>query len=130
MFPSELLDHTLWWDGPIWLHQDPSQWPKQFNLPPPETEDEERELSLHAVLSNDYSTFTRLKRVVSWNFRFIGNCRKLGMEPSHHTYLTTQDLCHAEKYCYSIVQQVHFKEETTAIKSVSGQSTSFTATND
>ena len=127
MFPSELLEHTLWWNGPIWLHQDPSQWPKQLNLPPPETEDEERELSLHAVLSpplfmlniNDYSTFTRLKCVI---FRFISNCRssKLGTEPSHHTYFTTQELCLAEKYCYSIVQQVHFKEEITAAKSTSG----------
>ncbi len=29
LFPSELLDHALWWDGPRWLHLEPSNWPKQ-----------------------------------------------------------------------------------------------------
>ena len=32
MFPSELLIHDLWWDGPSWLKSEPSQWPKK-NLP-------------------------------------------------------------------------------------------------
>ena len=90
MFPSELLDHTLWWNGPTWLLFDSSQWPKQFNASasPPESTGEERELSLHTVLNstshvlnvNDYSSFMRLKRVTAWIIRFIHNCRncKLG----------------------------------------------------
>ena len=116
MFPSELLDHTL----VEWTYLAPSRlftMTQTVQSSSPETEDEERELSLHAVLSpplsilniNDYSTFTRLKRVISWIFRFISNCCscKLGTEPSHHTYLTTQEFGYADKYCYSIAQQVH-----------------------
>ena len=127
MFPSELLDHALWWNGPAWLHQDPSQWPKQLNLPPPESKDEEKELSLHTVLNpltsvlnvNDYSSFTRLKRVTSWILRFTCNChsRKLGAEPGRHPYLTTQELRNAEAYWYTFAQQDYFKQEIDAIKS-------------
>ena len=52
MFLSELLDHTLCWNAPNWLHYDSSQWPKQFNLPPSESTSEEKELSLHTVLNS------------------------------------------------------------------------------
>ena len=91
LFPSELLDHPLWWNGPNWLHQDVSHWPRQLNITSPIISEEERELSLHTVTSTsspalrieDYSSFTRLKRVTSWIFRFIHNChsRKHHIEP-------------------------------------------------
>ena len=29
LFPSELLDHKLWWNGPTWLKSSPSDWPRQ-----------------------------------------------------------------------------------------------------
>jgi hypothetical protein len=32
MYPSEFLEHDLWWKGPSWLHYNPSHWPKQFPL--------------------------------------------------------------------------------------------------
>ena len=77
LFPSELLDHPLWWNGPTWLHQDTSQWPQQSTITPSDNTDEERELSLHVITSTsspvikieDYSSFTRLKRVMSWILR-------------------------------------------------------------
>lgn len=27
LFPSELLEHALWWNGPTWLLEDQSAWP-------------------------------------------------------------------------------------------------------
>lgn len=43
LFPSELLNHNLWWEGPIWLRLSPDYWPQQSILPPSNnTEQEER----------------------------------------------------------------------------------------
>ena len=33
LFPSELLDHGLWWNGPDWLRLPSSDWPTQSSLP-------------------------------------------------------------------------------------------------
>ena len=86
LFPSELLDHTLWWNGPTWLGQSPDNWPQQSILPPNgEAKDEERDDScaLHtcvraekeSLISEDrYSRFTRLKRISAWVLRFRSNC--------------------------------------------------------
>lgn len=129
LFPSELLEHPLWWNGPNWLHQNSSQWPKQFSITTPSDTDEERALSFLTTTTSlspvlnlvDFSSFTRLKRVTSWVFRFIHNCRshKLQTEPIHEMYLTTGELHKAEVHWYLNAQLAHFSEEFAAIKSKS-----------
>ena len=32
LFPSELLKHDLWWNGPPWLNLPPASWPRQMSL--------------------------------------------------------------------------------------------------
>ena len=77
LFPSELLNHELWWSGPEWLYLPSSDWPKQPSGQKSESCDEE--ISLHVathlkVPMDRYSSFTRLKRVTAWMFRFINHC--------------------------------------------------------
>ena len=46
LFPSELVDHTLWWNGLIWLGLHPDNWSLQSTLSPSEdAKDEESEVS-------------------------------------------------------------------------------------
>ena len=42
LFPSELLEHPLWRNGPDWLKLTPEDWPKQSQLPQVEDADEKR----------------------------------------------------------------------------------------
>ena len=30
--PTQLIEHSLWWNGPPWLHQEPPTWPTQPTL--------------------------------------------------------------------------------------------------
>ncbi len=46
LYPSELLQHSLWWDGPRWLEQSSSDWPIQGSLQPNASTDEEKEIVL------------------------------------------------------------------------------------
>ena len=47
LFPSELLDHGLWWNGPDWLRLPSSDWPTQSSLPSEFLAEEERGICLY-----------------------------------------------------------------------------------
>ena len=83
LFPSELLEHHLWWSGPEWLRSMPTCWPEQLNIPPNEISEEKNEICLHTTIAprtsiiqiERFSSFDRLIRVTAWSMRFLHNCR-------------------------------------------------------
>ena len=53
LFPSELIDHSLWWNGPEWLKLPSSSWPDQMQVPGSFTiPDEEKEVNSKACGSS------------------------------------------------------------------------------
>ena len=84
LFPSELLEHDLWWNGPEWLYLAPDEWPKQSRPIVSRVSEEEREICLVTIIVprktavldiGKYSSFTKLKRIKAWLLRFVHNCR-------------------------------------------------------
>ena len=79
IFPSELVNHTLRWNGPNWLRLHLDRWPRQASLSPndyKEAKNEEKgescamQTCLEAengslVPLDRYSSFTRLKRITA-----------------------------------------------------------------
>ena len=86
LFPSELIEHKLWWDGPEWLCSAPTNWPTNWPKQSPistteETEEERKICSLATTIvkspvlpMDHYSSFTKLKCVTVWILRFASNC--------------------------------------------------------
>ena len=79
LYPSELLNHSLWWNGPDWLIGPPSIWPGKSSLPPNQQDVDEKEVSLH-VLDQDltpviavdrFSSFDQLKHITAWTMRLF-----------------------------------------------------------
>ena len=51
LFPSELIVHDLWWEGPDWLKLPSVCWPNQSQIPDAESvPEEEKEVCLATVV--------------------------------------------------------------------------------
>ena len=83
LLPTELVEHSLWWNGLPWIRLAPYNWPSQSNIPTDLVPEEEREIFLVTTVQasqpiiplNQYSSFTHLQRVTAWVLRFIHKCR-------------------------------------------------------
>ena len=83
ILPSEIVEHDLWWNGPLWLRCESACWPKwrpnSLELPT----EEEKEICLESVsipgepviLFDRYSSLSRILRIVACILHFVNNCR-------------------------------------------------------
>ena len=94
LFPSELTEHRLWWNGPEWLQLPSDQWPSQTVVTHAGMPTEERDLC-HTIASSaiiplqQISSFTRLKHVTAWVLHFINNCRQPKTKRPSYLYLSS-----------------------------------------
>ncbi len=124
LYPSELLNHSLWWNGPTWLKESPSHWPEKPPLSPNQQEIDEREMSLHVLAQtllpiipiNQFSNFVTLKRITAWILRFIRNCLHKNSSERNKAHLTTSELQAAENYWIKVIQSTHFESDLTSLQ--------------
>ncbi len=131
LYPSELLNHSLWWKGPDWLKSPKSKWP--VLVPPPnDPSDEQSELCLVTTTSlkdpiiplTHYSSFPRFQRVTDWIMRFAHNCRAGKNSTNRNSFLTAVELSRAENYWLRISQMSHFPQEISVLRTKGNLSTS------
>ena len=106
MFPSELLLHDLWWNGPSWLKLQPFMWPKDNSPIDQGNEELDTVTSTLAMIEEPlipvdrFSSFTFYKQVTAWVIQFVENCKAMEIRKSHtmNGPLTISELCRASNY--------------------------------
>ena len=111
--PTTLSTSTLWWKGPQWLTQRPSNWPRTVVTTPTDNL-EVRTVHLACLkpsedITQRFSKLNRLIRVIAYCKRFISNCRN-SKANRQSTTLSTQELDQALTCCVKTVQVSYAQE--------------------
>lgn len=123
--PLEVLESTMWFQGPDWLKDDQWRWPfkeaKIENLP------EVRKIGTQAfsiaVRQNvseffeRFSSFLRIKRVTAYIFRFIKNCRQKDKSNITVGSLTVQEISLAQRVLIKMSQEQSFPFDMSSLNS-------------
>jgi len=125
---SMLSSHDLWWNGPPWLKDSSTTWPRRD----PEMSDEQtakvistearKVIVHHADCTNEwklpkrYSSWTRLVRVTAYVLRFIKNSqRERNSQPRKRLPIEVSELREAIHRWFRLVQKVHFSKKWSAL---------------
>ena len=122
VYPSELRNNNVWWQGPQWLLEDQKRWQmKPTIIDAPVSLEEYLEdptpgmvTSLEPSLCDKISSFTRLKRVTAWMLRFVHNSRNVDNKIS--SSLSTKEIQRAEQIWIRRSQSDCFTPEITKLK--------------
>ena len=114
--PQHLINFELWWKGPTWLLQPPSLWPARLDWRNQKSLAETKPMVLITAPSlqdftEDFSNYSRLKRVIAWCLCFILNCRSSFETRLHLSKLSLSELQIAENRLVKLSQERSFKAE-------------------
>ncbi|UYV74036.1 hypothetical protein LAZ67_11001902 [Cordylochernes scorpioides] len=116
---SELVNHSLWWNGPDWLSNSSLQDPLPITYELPKEVCHEKRKTVPIVhfttcpildLNFKFSTFRKLSRVTAWLLRFIHNARH-SSDKIKHTELSSNELDNSIRTLIQIIQSSEFKTE-------------------
>ena len=122
MMPKELLHHTLWWEGPVWLSEDPVPIPKQparGTLVVPERRPVHaliRHSSIATEIGNISTNYHTILAVAVWCLRFCDRIKRGRPSPETRTrYLTGADISAAEHWLLRESQKRSYPKERQAL---------------
>lgn len=118
---TELVQHPLWWSGPLWLSHPQNLWPKQPDNSYDTNLEKRKSLNVHSStvskypdLLTDYSSLTKLTRVMAYILRFLQY--KPGSKIRHKGFLRATELNKALQKLVILSQDVDFPEELQILK--------------
>ncbi|XP_055680312.1 uncharacterized protein LOC129788362 [Lutzomyia longipalpis] len=119
--PTELKDHHLWWQGPQWLLEEESNWPKTEIKK--STTKEERTLPVKVFVTqkptgfiedliDKHSNFLDIVRILAWVKRYVHNLRQRARKQQVQTgELLVRELNSATYTICAHIQQHSFPDE-------------------
>ncbi|UYV74134.1 hypothetical protein LAZ67_11002214 [Cordylochernes scorpioides] len=116
---SELVNHSLWWNGPDWLSNSNLQDPLPITYELPKEVCHEKRKTVPIVHFTTcpildfilkFSTFRKLSRVTAWLLRFIHNARH-SSDKIKHKELSSNELDNSIRTLIQIIQSSEFKTE-------------------
>ncbi|XP_070527375.1 uncharacterized protein [Cardiocondyla obscurior] len=124
---STILSHSLWWRGPAWLLQPPSEWPadlqsRESDFP------EVGETVSHLVINQEppwnlasrFSSWDKLLRVTAYVYRFTSRCLRRSIVDidslSNSFALSVPEITHARNYWIRVIQGELFAAELLSLK--------------
>ena len=124
--PGDDTSLKIWQNGPDFLQQDESTWPRLPNKPEIADDDSEvkREVTINTTalytgpniedLINRYSDWFKLQRALAWLQRFIMYCRRQKLSNEYELKrgdLVVTEIQNATHAILKYVQRVHFHQE-------------------
>ncbi|UYV80338.1 hypothetical protein LAZ67_18002516 [Cordylochernes scorpioides] len=116
---SELVNHSLWWNGPDWLSNSSLQDPLPITYELPKEVCHEKRKTVPIVHFTTcpiidfifkFSTFRKLSRVTAWLLRFIHNAKHRS-DKIKHKELSSNELDNSIRTLIQIIQSSEFKTE-------------------
>ncbi|XP_057322557.1 uncharacterized protein LOC130665944 [Microplitis mediator] len=127
---SQLINHQLWWSGPSWLADPPTQWPSHQVLSPTSDETEQvnsemRPCQSHVSTSqplmplssliHSWTTLTALLRRTATVFRAISCFKKIPGSKLSISLLTPAELQAALVHWIKMTQQEYFSSKISSL---------------
>jgi hypothetical protein len=120
---SLLVDHPLWWTGPLWLKLPHCDWPSSQFVPMDLSSSDEMKKTPLAILTtvqqkewdlmSTFSSWNKLQRIVALVLRFLHNCRE---NERIKGPLTPSEITKARLRIFSLVQQAAFADEISSLQ--------------
>ena len=106
----------LWWKGPTWLSLPPTTWPSRIDWKKRKDLEETKPAVLLTTpplqdVTELFSSYMYLKRVMSWCLQLISNCRSAHNARNHSTKLSLEELQSTETRLLKLSQRRSFKTD-------------------
>ncbi|GFT13855.1 integrase_H2C2 domain-containing protein [Nephila pilipes] len=105
--------NSKWWEGPIWLKENPESWPvSEVSSQPSEVDNEMRKCKIvnmnltedtHPWYAERASDYDKMIRVFAWVLRFINNCKLVNVKCKNNE-LSQSEFEISEKKLICLVQ--------------------------
>nr|XP_034832179.1 uncharacterized protein LOC117988989 [Maniola hyperantus] len=121
VYPAELVDKEMWWNGPSWLATEKSSAQK---VQVPETKEEERKQKMKTFnisieedpIYTRFSSLTKMVRVLSYCRRMLQLKDKKEVRNQNTKYLNNKELQATLNSLIKIDQEIDFEEEIKDLK--------------